>query len=194
MTLTAILPSLRRSIPDPLAAALWPVGTSATTTDLRVGDVSLVALAAERGTACTVTAAAVEPGSSRRASATARTSALVLRILAVAPATDDAPRAMLVDADIAGLACTWEEARLIGRASTAAARPAEIGGAAVRLPADVVAGDLVVVPVPGAVEVRGIRVVDAAAPVVVPCAAARLAAAPVRVEVPVSVRALSVAR
>ncbi|RII90022.1 hypothetical protein DZF98_12785, partial [Clavibacter californiensis] len=84
MTLTAILPSLRRSIPDPLAAVRWPAGTTATTTDLRVGAVSLVALAVERGTPCTVTAAAVEPGSSGRASATARTSALVLRILAVA--------------------------------------------------------------------------------------------------------------
>ncbi|WP_241534838.1 hypothetical protein [Clavibacter michiganensis] len=116
-----------------------------------------------------MTAAAVEPGSSGRASATERTSALVLRILAVSPATADAPRAMLVDADIAGLACAWEEARLIGRASTAAARPAGIGGQGVRLPADVVAGDLVVVPVPGAVEVRGTRVVDASAPLIAPC-------------------------
>ncbi|RII91123.1 hypothetical protein DZF95_10710, partial [Clavibacter michiganensis] len=131
MTLTAILPSLRRSIPDPLAAALWPAGTVATTTDLRVGDVSLVALAAERGTPCPTTAAAVERGSSGRASDTVRASAVVLRILAVAPATAVAPRALLVDADVAGLACAWAEARLIGRASTAAARPAEIGGEAV---------------------------------------------------------------
>ncbi|RIJ48957.1 hypothetical protein DZG00_12325, partial [Clavibacter lycopersici] len=121
MTLTAILPSLRRSIPDPLAAAEWPTGTVATTTDLRVGAVSLVALAAERGTPCATTAAAVERCSSGRASRTASASAVVLRILAVAPATADAPRALLVDADVAGLACAWAEARLIGRASTAAA-------------------------------------------------------------------------
>jgi hypothetical protein len=187
MTLTAILPSLRRSIPDPLAAAEWPAGTVATTTDLRVGDVSLVALAAERGTPCTTTAAAVERGSSGRASRTARASAVVLRILAVAP------RALLVDADVAGLACAWAEARLIGRASTAAARPAEIGGEAVRLPADLAAGDLIAVPVPAAVEVRGIRVVDAATPVTLP-RAARIASAPVRVEAPVPVRALAPAR
>ncbi|WP_316317190.1 hypothetical protein, partial [Clavibacter michiganensis] len=130
MTLTAILPSLRRSIPDPLAAALWPAGTVATTTDLRVGDVSLVALAAERGTPCTTTAAAVERGSSARASRTASASAVVLRILAVAPATAGSPRALLVDADVAGLACAWAEARLIGRASTAAARPAAGEGGA----------------------------------------------------------------
>ncbi len=127
MTLTAILPSLRRSIPDPLAAAEWPAGTVATTTDLRVGDVSLVALAAERGTPCTTTAAAVERGSSGHASRTASASAVVLRILAVAPATAGSPRALLVDADVAGLACASAEARLIGRASTAAARPAEVG-------------------------------------------------------------------
>jgi hypothetical protein len=193
MTLTAILPSLRRSIPDPLAAALWPAGTVATTTDLRVGDVSLVALAAERGTPCVVTGPAVERGSSGRASRTASASAVVLRILAVAPATDDAPRALLLDADIAGLACTWSEVRLIGRASTAAARPAVVGGASVRLPADIAAGDLVAVPVPAAVEVRGIRVVDASTPLVAP-RAARLAAVPVRVEVPVTVRALASAR
>ncbi|RII86713.1 hypothetical protein DZF92_09545, partial [Clavibacter michiganensis subsp. insidiosus] len=154
MTLTAILPSLRRSIPDPLAAALWPAGTVSTTTDLRVGDVSLVALAAERGTPCTTTAASVERGSSGHASRTASASAVVLRILAVAPATDCSPRALLVDADVAGLACAWAEARLIGRASTAAARPAEVGGQAVRLPADLAAGDLIAVPVPAAVEVR----------------------------------------
>ncbi|MFT2693629.1 hypothetical protein [Clavibacter zhangzhiyongii] len=183
MTLTAILPSLRRSIPDPLAAALWPAGTVATTTDLRVGDVSLVALAGERGTPCTVTGAAVERDSGGRASRTASASAVVLRILAVAPATADAPRALLLDADIAdiaGLACTWSEVRLIGRASTAAARPAVVGVTLVRLPADVAAGDLIAVPVPAAVEVRGIRVVDAATPV--------------RVEVPVTVRALTSAR
>ncbi|MFT2708027.1 hypothetical protein [Clavibacter zhangzhiyongii] len=180
MTLTAILPSLRRSIPDPLAAALWPAGTVATTTDLRVGDVSLVALAVERGTPCTVTGAAVERGSGGRASRTASASVIVLRILAVAPATADAPRALLLDADIAGLACTWSEVRLIGRASTAAARPAVVGGTLVRLPADVAAGDLIAVPVPAVVEVRGIRVVDVATPV--------------PVEVPVTARALASAR
>ncbi len=190
MTLTAILPSLRRSIPDPLAAALWPAGTVATTTDLRVGDVSLVALAAERGTPCTTTAAAVERGSSARASRTASASAVVLRILAVAPATAGSPRALLVDADVAGLACAWAEARLIGRASTAAARPAEVGGQAVRLPADLAAGDLIAVPVPTAVEVRGVRVVDASTPVPLP-RAALIASVPVRVEVPVVVRALA---
>jgi hypothetical protein len=193
MTLTAILPSLRRSIPDPLATALWPAGTAATTTDLRVGDLSLVSLVAERGTPCTTTAAAVERGSCGRPSRSASASAVVLRILAVAPATFDAPRALLLDADVAGLACVWEEVRLIGRASTAAVRPAEIGGHLVRLPADIAAGDLIAVPVPAAVEVRGIRVVDASAPVVLP-RAGRIAAAPLRVEAPVPVRALSSAR
>ncbi|CAQ00592.1 hypothetical protein ACR8AL_13055 [Clavibacter sepedonicus] len=165
----------------------------ATTTDLRVGDVSLVALAAERGTPCTTTAAAVDRCSSGRASRTVRASAVVLRILAVAPATADAPRALLVDADVAGFACAWEEARLIGRASTAAARPAEVGGRAVRLPADLAAGDLLAVPVPAEVEVRGIRVVDASTPVTLPHTA-RIASAPVRVEAPIRVRALAPAR
>ncbi|OUE01977.1 hypothetical protein CMMCAS08_13880 [Clavibacter michiganensis subsp. michiganensis] len=68
--------------------------------------------------------------------------------------------------------------------------PAAVGGQAVRLPADLAAGDLIAVPVPAAVEVRGIRVVDASTPVTLP-RAARIASVPVRVEVPVVVRALA---
>jgi hypothetical protein len=44
MTLTAIIPSLRTSIPDPLDVNLWPELTTATTTDVIVAGVSLLRL------------------------------------------------------------------------------------------------------------------------------------------------------
>lgn len=44
MTLTEILPTLRRSIPDPLNPRHWPEHTMPTTTDVIVGGVSLTRL------------------------------------------------------------------------------------------------------------------------------------------------------
>ncbi|WP_125107151.1 hypothetical protein [Gulosibacter massiliensis] len=44
MTLTEILPTLRRSIPDPLEPQHWPEHTIPTTSDVVVGGVSLMRL------------------------------------------------------------------------------------------------------------------------------------------------------
>lgn len=61
MTLTQLLPTLRRSIPDPIDYDCWPELTTPTTTDIVVSGVSLLRLVSICGTPCVHTAAAVIP-------------------------------------------------------------------------------------------------------------------------------------
>ena len=49
MTLTRILPTLRRSIPDPIAGDHWPAATVATITDVTVDGVSLLRVVESSG-------------------------------------------------------------------------------------------------------------------------------------------------
>jgi hypothetical protein len=55
MTLTAILPSLRRSIPDPLQPRRWPEHTVPTVSDVVIGGVSLRRLVDITGTPALLT-------------------------------------------------------------------------------------------------------------------------------------------
>lgn len=55
MTLTAILPALRRSIPDPLEPRHWPEHTVPTISDVVVGGVSLTRLVEITGTPALLT-------------------------------------------------------------------------------------------------------------------------------------------
>ena len=52
MTLTRILPTLRRTLPEPLHRTDWPEHTRAAVDDLVVGGVSMVSLAGWCGTPC----------------------------------------------------------------------------------------------------------------------------------------------
>ena len=139
MTLTTVLPSLRRSIPDPLDRRTWPEGTRATTTDVVVAGLSLLHLVELNGTPCSVSGWSTEPSPRR-----VRITVYVFRVTAV----DDGCLAVTAPAAIGEL--LWCEARLIGRASTVHDRPASVrfgsGTALLDLPGDVGAGDLVAVP------------------------------------------------
>ncbi|MFF2388091.1 hypothetical protein [Agromyces sp. NPDC058104] len=150
MTLTRLLPTLRRSIPDPIAPERWPAGTRATTTDLIVGGFSMTRLAERDGTPLAhlaPTPAGAHGGPARHlgvALATVRERSSGSGVLELA-----------TDAECGPHRPDWSEARLIGRVSvakitTATVRFAAGGGhalARLELPADVAVGDLIAVPI-----------------------------------------------
>ncbi|ORM29132.1 hypothetical protein [Williamsia sp. 1135] len=139
MTLTAILPTLRASIPDPLDKALWPATTLATLTDVVIDDVSMCHLVELSGTPA-VYRSRTSPGV-----------VVVMRVLDAAT-TGHRTRSLSVDPMIEGVTPMWSELRLIGRVSTArveATAVCEVSGSRsglVMLPADISPGDIVVVP------------------------------------------------
>ncbi|BDI23458.1 hypothetical protein [Herbiconiux sp. L3-i23] len=159
MTLTEILPSLRRSIPDPLDSAVWPDHTIATTTDLLCGGVSLVRLADLCETPCVHTADRRVAGPRADGPLSRELSVVVVTVILVGrdPAGH---RTLLVDALLDGALPRFGHARLIGRASTARRTPAALlphtsddrcGDVEVpMLPDDLVAGDLLALPCRGA--------------------------------------------
>jgi len=157
MTLTRFLPSLRRSLPEPIKAEFWPERTIATTTDVLVSGISLLRLAEACGTPCVHSAAAVIPRTGGRPSPSQRAAVLVVRITAVG---HYATRNLIVqtDARLDNLPLIWSETRLINRASTARSAmilidrrsPADISSRddvlAVELPSDLRVGDLLAIP------------------------------------------------
>lgn len=161
MTLTTILPTLRRSIPDPLDANRWPERTRASTTDVLVCGVSMLRLVELCGTPCVHSAAGAAPGTGGRPSPLFDASAVVLR---VTEALRDAEGGLLVllDGRLDHAGAAWSELRLIGRASTAHRTPASVVGGPergplVHVPADLAPGDLLVLPVRGVPCLRDLR-------------------------------------
>jgi hypothetical protein len=151
MTLTRLLPTLRRSIPDPIEPDVWPHASVATTTDVRIDGLSLVRLAEVFGTPAVHVGRAAEPGTNgRTASDAAHTGVIVVRI--VAASVGARGRSVTIDAGLDELAPTWREARLIGRASVARSAKTTLVtasgclAAALDLPADLAEGDLLALP------------------------------------------------
>ena len=158
MTLTRLLPSLRRTLPDPLNHDLWPEATIATTTDVVVSGISLLRLVEVCGTPCIHSGASVVPGTNGRPSETAKTAVLVLRVTKVA--LHASGRTVIeTDARLDDLRLIWSETRLINRASTAhsgvvliARRPIDpdlvftTDVSSVDLPLDLRVGDLLAIP------------------------------------------------
>lgn len=165
MTLTQIIPTLRRSIPDPLHARSWPEHTSATVDDVVIAGVSLVRLAALCETPCVHTAEAFVPGARMRPALRHDVAVIVVAITDVI----DTPtgRVALIDGELSGARALWHESRLIGRVSTAPAADWSMlnasatamtePGATAALPADVRRGDLVAIPCAGAVALHDVR-------------------------------------
>jgi hypothetical protein len=151
VTLTAILPSLRRSIPDPLTTRLWPDHTLATTVDLLVGGVSMVQLAHLCGTPCVHTGDHLVQAVAGRASAHSDRTVVLARVVAVESS------AVRLDADLPAGDVLWREARVLGRVSTAHASEFRLVDSvlgAAMLPADLVVGDLLAIPCAGLVTHR----------------------------------------
>ncbi|WP_213814810.1 hypothetical protein [Glaciihabitans sp. dw_435] len=164
MTLTHILPSLRRSLPDPMNRDRWPEFTVVSTTDVTVAGVSMLRLVDWCSTPCVHTAAAVIAGTHGRPSDTELASVVVVRVVAVGR-SDMGGLTMAVDGELRRCHPVWGEIRLIGRASTAHDVPVTLGVSGadseardVTLPSDVRVGDLLAVPCPGATTLHDVRV------------------------------------
>ncbi len=158
MTLTALLPTLRSSIPAPFDAALWPAGSTPTLDDVTVRAVSVGRFADICGTPCVCTGPAVIPASGGVASATLSTTVVIATV------TDATPDTLRLDACVAGLEAVWREARLIGRVSRAYDEPFAVVDAhgeepcgTVVLPGDVCVGDRIAFPCPGCHTVGEVR-------------------------------------
>ncbi|MCD2441380.1 hypothetical protein LQ757_03710 [Agromyces sp. SYSU K20354] len=155
MTLTRILPTLRRTIPDPIAVDRWPRATRATVGDIEVGGVSLLRLTDLCGTPAVHIAPASVPGSNGTvASPTMQVGVVVVRVVEASEHLDGRARSLTLDADLGALDPAWSEARLIGRASVARAIRTELGAgpgdptatASADLPDDIASGDLIALP------------------------------------------------
>lgn len=154
MTLTRILPTLRRSIPDPIAGDHWPAATVATITDVVVDGVSLLRVVDLCGTPAVHLGPAAVPGTGGRlTSTTLHTGVVVVRVLE-ASARRGLDREIVIDGDLSELDPAWPEARLIGRASVARAVPTTLTAvstgcsapAPLALPGDLHVGDLLALP------------------------------------------------
>lgn len=169
MTLTAVLPSLRRSIPDPLDERLWPEHTVSTVVDVVVGAVSLVRLAELEGTPCVMTGDLHHPKArDARARGIGTDVTVIVMRVALRVDTQDGRRVATVDSHLGDLPARWSECRLIGRVSTARAVsvdlapdvPDDAARVSVTLPADLRAGDLLAVPCAGAVSLHDVRTTE----------------------------------
>lgn len=181
MTLTTLLPSLRRSIPDPINIDLWPELTSVTTSDVIVSGVSMLRLVELCDTPCIHTAAAVIPGSGGRPSSYKQAAVIVVTVASVH--REGAARIVVLDACLGRVPVVWEQLRLIGRASTAYSSAVTLEADAVTtkdaavlvgsatpagemvlvwLPDDLEAGDLLAVPCAAMTVLRQLRPLGAA--------------------------------
>lgn len=154
MTLTDIIPSMRRSLPDPLNVNRWPAFTRATVADVVVAGVSMTRLVELCETPCVHTADAVIPGTGGRPSSVDAASIVNTTVIAVSTSSD-LPRTVVIDACLDSVPAFWGEVRLIARTSTTHRRPtrllsrATMSAIIVSLPEDIAAGDLLVVPCAG---------------------------------------------
>lgn len=153
MTLTAILPSLRASIPDPLDPSAWPAHTEPTTDDVRISAVSMARLADVAGTPCVHTAEEAPPRYRSR-DWTPRGMSVAVAAVTGVRRTDVG---LVLELDAVLPACAvLDEARLIGRRTTAPRATAVVrdvvadgegaDAAVLVVPADVEVGDLVCFP------------------------------------------------
>ncbi|MCT1364097.1 MULTISPECIES: hypothetical protein [unclassified Microbacterium] len=168
MTLTEILPTMRRSLPDPLDSFAWPEHTIPTISDVIVAGVSLVRLAEVSGSPALLSGDLPHPQAR-----TVRTrgvgndvTVLVFRI-ALRVDTQQNKRIALTDCSLDTVEARWDQCRLIGRTSVARSADIELISAeaaaphwpypVVTLPEDVHEGDLLAVPCSGAVALREVR-------------------------------------
>jgi hypothetical protein len=153
-----------------LATDSWPAFTTHSDDDVVIAALSITRLVDWCGTPCVHTADAAIPGSEGRPSDSELSSVLVARVASV-EWRSDLRLHVVIDADLAGCAPLLAEARLLGRASDTG--PASVvlesvsGGAgssgsadgyATRLPGDLAAGDLVVIPCLGVTLLHDIKV------------------------------------
>lgn len=168
MTLTEILPTMRLSIPDPLAIDLWPMHTHAIVSDVVVGGISLTRLVEINGTPALFTGDLPRPGMPRERAfgGGSDVTVLVFRVTLRVDTQED-KRIALTDCTFDGVSAQWSECRLIGRTSTSKNAcieliPGDVGGASwphpvALVPGDLREGDLLAVPCAGAMTLHEVR-------------------------------------
>ena len=140
---------------------MWPAFTTHSESDVVIAAVSLTRLVGWCGTPCVHTAAAVVAGTGGRPSETHDVSVVVMRVAAVG--RDSSGLTATVDAHLHAGGLIPEEARLIGRASTAHTAPVRLVSPdngtdeQVALPADLREGDLIAIPSVGSVPLGRVR-------------------------------------
>jgi len=166
VTLTAILPTLRASLPEPMDPALWPAYTETTTDDVLVAAVSMVRLAGLTGTPCVHTAEQAPPRYRPRSWSPRDVSVAVASVVRVRRSRTGVVLLEL-DAVLPPFA-VLDQVRLIGRVSTAAPTRTSVvmpydgsdGEPFHRLPAplpaDVREGDLLCFPCVSAIRHRDV--------------------------------------
>jgi hypothetical protein len=177
MTLTSLMPSLRRSIPDPLNSPHWPEHTVATTSDVIVAAVSMTQLAKLVGTPLVHLGDEVHALDGVAHTPDGHCSVVVTTVTSIRTMPSGHIE-LTLDIDQACPGLELSEARLIGRSSVfpaAHTRVHTVGDVlrhASDLPDDVAVGDLVAVPWPGTHVVREVHAVHALPPVAPASAAA----------------------
>jgi len=143
---------------------MWPAFTTHSDSDVVIAAVSLTRLVGWCGTPCVHTADAVIPNSGGRPSESDLASVVIARVISVEWRSDLGLHAV-IDADLAGCQPLLAQARLMGRTSARTStvvilkseRSAPEGYAAL-LPADLAAGDLIVVPCTGVSVLHAVKV------------------------------------
>lgn len=160
MTLTDLLPSMRRFLPGPITLDLWPVSTQPTLTDVYTENVSMMAYAEICGTPCVHSASAAVPGTSGARPSGTDCTVIVTAVTGVVRSVDNL--SVLLDSRLGSLPVHWSETRLIGRISPARncrVRVLEEGlltAATLDLPGDLTEGDILALPCPGLLTLRTI--------------------------------------
>jgi hypothetical protein len=147
-----------------MATDVWPAFTTQTPVDVIIAAVSLNRLVDWCGTPCVHSADAAIPGSGGRPSETELASVVITRVVAV-DWRSDLRLHVSIDANLAKSRPAIAEARLIGRLSSVdlvASVTLESSltgtlGFATCLPADIVVGDLLVIPCRGATTPHDVR-------------------------------------
>lgn len=163
--MTEILPTLRRSLPTPIALAEWPAHTEATTDDVTVSGISLRQYVDLCGTPCVLTGD--DPILDSRHPELTGTRTVVAMKITVIVDTPEHRAIALTDSWGTNLDACWSECRLIGRVSIARLQsfeliPGELGAPALpypvaALPSDLHAGDLLAVPSRSSISLAQLR-------------------------------------
>lgn len=141
---------------DEIVVDLWPEHTVPTPADVVVAGVSLLELSRWCGSPCIHTAAAALPGTQGLASPSETRAVVVTTVVDVLCGQHVDVE---LDADLTSCGAVPEEARLIGRHSTAArVRVRTATGGELDLPSDVREGDLIAIPCDRPVSLRDVRI------------------------------------
>lgn len=163
MTLVHTALSARIAALRHAAGETWPASSSFAPHDVLVDGTSLAALAQHGTTPLVHVPACADPGRVGRLWEASTRCVVLARVEDAVPRLAGHPRQVWIDADLDACSAVIEEARLVGRVSTAHPRrftvhpaPGRTGRFA-RLPGDVRRDDVLAIPCPGVLSARDLE-------------------------------------